>query len=59
MRKGKLPLAVLFAGLCVGALFGEHQSYQAGLRFQHLSNAGLKHPNPGINFSQVYVQYNF
>lgn len=43
----------------VGAQFGEHQNYQAGFRFQHLSNAGLKHPNPGINFSEIYVQYNF
>nr|WP_279635608.1 acyloxyacyl hydrolase [Paraburkholderia unamae] len=43
----------------VGAQFGAHQNYQAGFRFQHLSNAGLKHPNPGINFSQVYLQYNF
>lgn len=43
----------------IGAQFGAHQNYQAGFRFQHLSNAGLKHPNPGINFSQVYLQYNF
>lgn len=43
----------------IGAQFGEHQNYQAGFRFQHLSNAGIKKPNPGINFSQVYVQYNF
>lgn len=43
----------------VGAQFGAHQNYQAGFRFQHLSNAGLKHPNPGINFSQLYLQYNF
>lgn len=43
----------------VGAQFGDHQNYQAGFRFQHLSNAGIKHPNPGINFSQLYVQYNF
>lgn len=43
----------------VGAQFGEHQNYQAGLRFQHLSNADLKEPNPGINFSQIYLQYNF
>ena len=45
--------------LGVGAILGDHQQYQAGLRFQHLSNAGLKHPNPGINFSQIYLQYNF
>jgi lipid A 3-O-deacylase len=43
----------------VGAQFGEHQNYQAGFRFQHLSNADIKTPNPGINFTQVYLQYNF
>ncbi len=43
----------------VGAQFGEHQNYQAGFRFQHLSNSGLKRPNPGEDFSQIYVQYNF
>jgi lipid A 3-O-deacylase len=43
----------------VGAQFGGHQQYQAGFRFQHLSNAGFDHPNPGINFSEIYLQYNF
>jgi lipid A 3-O-deacylase len=43
----------------VGAQMGEHQQYQAGFRFQHLSNAGIEHPNPGIDFSEIYVQYNF
>jgi lipid A 3-O-deacylase len=43
----------------IGAQFGAHQNYQAGFRFQHLSNAGIEHPNPGINFSQIYLQYNF
>ncbi len=43
----------------VGAQFGGHQQYQAGVRFQHISNAGIKEPNPGINFTQLYVQYNF
>lgn len=43
----------------VGAQFGAHQQYQAGCRFQHISNAGIKEPNPGINFTQLYVQYNF
>jgi hypothetical protein len=43
----------------VGAIFGEKQNYQAGFRFQHLSNASIKEPNPGINFSQLYLQYNF
>lgn len=43
----------------VGAQFGSHQQYEAGLRFQHISNAGIKEPNPGINFTQLYLQYNF
>lgn len=43
----------------VGVIFGEKQNYQAGFRFQHVSNAGIKDPNPGINFSQLYLQYNF
>ncbi len=43
----------------VGAQFGAHQNSQAGFRFQHLSNAGIKHPNPGIHFSEIYVPYNF
>jgi lipid A 3-O-deacylase len=43
----------------VGAAFGAHQQYLAGLRFQHVSNAGLERPNPGANFSEIYLQYNF
>ncbi|CAB3691847.1 acyloxyacyl hydrolase [Trinickia soli] len=43
----------------VGAQFGSRQQYAAGVRFQHVSNAGIKEPNPGINFTQLYLQYNF
>lgn len=43
----------------VGAQFGERQQYQAGFRFQHVSNASIKKPNPGINFTQLYLQCNF
>jgi lipid A 3-O-deacylase len=43
----------------VGFGLGEKQHYQVGYRFQHLSNASIKEPNPGINFQQIYVQYNF
>ncbi|MFC6144884.1 acyloxyacyl hydrolase [Paraburkholderia silvatlantica] len=39
----------------VGAQFGVHRTCQAGFRFQHLSNAGLRHSNPGISFR--YIQY--
>ncbi|TDY25137.1 lipid A 3-O-deacylase PagL [Paraburkholderia sp. BL6665CI2N2] len=42
-----------------GVQFGSHQQYQAGYRFQHVSNGGIKEPNPGINFHQLYLQYNF
>lgn len=55
-----LSTAVQFTEIVgVGAQFGGHQQYQAGVRFQHISNAGIKEPNPGINFTQLYVQYNF
>lgn len=30
-----------------------------GMRFQHISNAGIKKPNPGINFLQFYYRYRF
>lgn len=30
-----------------------------GVRFQHLSNGGIKKPNPGINFGQVYYRQRF
>jgi len=43
----------------VGAKFGAQHKYEAGLRFQHLSNAGIKDPNPGVNFGQLYFQLNF
>ncbi|WP_310631996.1 MULTISPECIES: acyloxyacyl hydrolase [unclassified Paraburkholderia] len=55
-----LSSAFQFADLVgIGAQFGEHQNYQAGFRFQHISNADIKTPNPGLNFTWVYVQYNF
>jgi lipid A 3-O-deacylase len=43
----------------VGMQFGSRQQYLAGYRFQHISNGGINEPNPGINFSQLYLQYNF
>jgi lipid A 3-O-deacylase len=33
-----------------GVRFGEGYRWDAGLRLQHLSNGGLRRPNPGINF---------
>jgi hypothetical protein len=45
--------------LGIGYRFGARGSYDLGYRFQHLSNASIKRPNPGINFHQVRLQYNF
>lgn len=42
-----------------GAQFGGDQQYEVGYRFHHLSNARIKEPNPGINFNEIYFQYNF
>jgi hypothetical protein len=43
----------------VGYRFGTKQAYDLSYRFQHLSNAGIKNPNPGINFHQIRLQYHF
>jgi lipid A 3-O-deacylase len=43
----------------LGIRFGQKHAFDLGYRYQHLSNAGIKHPNHGINFHQVRLQYNF
>ena len=43
----------------VGMRFGERGHYDIGYRYQHLSNAGFKQPNQGINFHQLRLQYHF
>jgi hypothetical protein len=40
--------------LGAGLRFGD---YDVGLRFQHLSNGGLRNPNPGINFVILRLRY--
>jgi len=42
-----------------GARFGPGYRYDAQVRLQHLSNGGLAHPNPGINFLQLRLAYHF
>jgi len=42
-----------------GYRFGQKGQYDLGIRLQHLSNAGIKHPNPGINFAILRFQYHF
>jgi hypothetical protein len=43
----------------VGYRFGPHGRYDIGYRFQHLSNADIKKPNPGINFQEIRFEYHF
>ncbi len=45
--------------LGVGVTFGPSLRYKTGVRFQHLSNAGIRKPNPGINFTEAFIQYSF
>jgi len=45
--------------LGLGLRFGSQRAFDLGYRFQHLSNAGIKRPNQGINFHQVRFQYHF
>ena len=45
--------------LGVGYRFGAKGAFDLGYRFQHLSNAGIKRPNHGINFHQIRLQYHF
>ncbi len=45
--------------LGIGYQFGAKGAFDLGLRYQHLSNASIKQPNNGINFTQVRVQYWF
>lgn len=42
-----------------GFRFGEKAEYDIGYRYQHLSNASIDRPNPGINFHQIRLQYHF
>ena len=42
-----------------GVRLGDHQQYDLGYRFQHLSNGGIKQPNQGINLNEVHLIYHF
>ncbi|MEO7728757.1 MAG: acyloxyacyl hydrolase [Burkholderiales bacterium] len=45
--------------LGAGVRFGDKGHYDVGYRYQHLSNAGIKGPNQGINFHELRLQYHF
>jgi len=42
-----------------GLRFGYEERYDVGVRLQHISNAGIENPNPGINFLQLRLQYHY
>jgi hypothetical protein len=43
----------------VGVAFGTRQQFQVGYRFEHLSNASIKRPNPGTDLNELYLRYSF
>jgi lipid A 3-O-deacylase len=43
----------------VGLRFGKQNEFDIGYRLQHLSNAGLKQPNEGINFNLLHLRYSY
>lgn len=45
--------------LGAGVRYGDRYRYDLSLRLQHVSNGGLKRPNPGINFWQLRAAYHF
>lgn len=45
--------------IAVGKQFGDHHREAVSLRFQHYSNAGINHPNPGENFLQLRYTHRF
>lgn len=45
--------------LGVGRSFGSGQAHELSLRFQHISNGGIKSPNPGENTWRLRYAYRF
>jgi hypothetical protein len=45
--------------LGIGVKLGKADQFALGYRFQHISNAGLERPNPGVNFNTIYLRYQF
>ncbi|MGQ0545918.1 MAG: acyloxyacyl hydrolase [Betaproteobacteria bacterium] len=41
----------------IGRRFGPRDRYDLSVRLQHLSNGGIRKPNPGIDFVQLRFQY--
>lgn len=55
-----LSTAFQFADMLgLGWQWGADGRSTLGLRLQHISNADIKKPNPGINFVQLYYRHRF
>jgi lipid A 3-O-deacylase len=42
-----------------GVLFGPRRELGVGVRLQHVSNGGIRNPNPGLTFVSVVGRYDF
>lgn len=45
--------------IAAGYRFGDALDSELAVRFQHYSNAGIKEPNPGINFYMLQYSARF
>jgi hypothetical protein len=45
--------------LAVGYVLGDRGKHDLGLRIEHFSNAGIREPNPGMNFGSLRYTYRF
>ena len=45
--------------LAVGYALGAHGEHDLALRIEHFSNAGIRQPNPGIEFVSLRYTYRF
>lgn len=43
----------------VGWSIGPKRKFDLGIRVQHLSNASIKKPNPGLTYGSLVLQYRF
>ena len=56
----RMSTAVQFGShIGIGYRFGVKRAFDLSYRYQHLSNAGIKRPNDGVNFNQIRLQYHF
>ncbi len=45
--------------LALGYVLGERREHDIGLRIEHFSNAGIRDPNPGVEFASLRYTYRF